>query len=117
MLSTPESFVRHWWKGVAAMVNISRHFGIRRKKPKTVLQDELAFTEAVRSHSYELYESRGREDGHDLDDWLLAEQQVLHLFCTRETTKSSLKRFSAFSNSCFGQAEVIAVTDTSAVIA
>ena len=62
------------------MVNISRYFGIRRKKPTTVLQDELAFTEAVRSRAYELYESRGREDGHDLDDWLLAEQQVLHLF-------------------------------------
>ncbi len=33
--------------------------------------------ENVRSRAYELYESRGREDGHDLDDWLVAEQQIM----------------------------------------
>lgn len=27
--------------------------------------------------AYQLYEARGRADGHDLDDWLQAEQQVL----------------------------------------
>ena len=26
--------------------------------------------------AYELYEERGREDGHDLDDWLTAESEV-----------------------------------------
>jgi Protein of unknown function (DUF2934) len=26
--------------------------------------------------AYELYEQRGREDGHDLDDWLEAEQRI-----------------------------------------
>ena len=34
-------------------------------------------TDQVRARAYELYELRGREDGHDLDDWLLAELQVI----------------------------------------
>ena len=32
--------------------------------------------EQVRHRAYELYEQRGREDGHELDDWLQAESQV-----------------------------------------
>lgn len=31
----------------------------------------------IRDHAYELYEQRGREPGHDLDDWLCAEAEVL----------------------------------------
>ena len=34
-------------------------------------------TDQVRARAYELYELRGREDGHDLDDWLLAESQLI----------------------------------------
>jgi hypothetical protein len=30
----------------------------------------------VRSRAYELYEARGCEDGHDLDDWLQAELEL-----------------------------------------
>ncbi len=30
----------------------------------------------IRRRAYELYEARGRGDGHDLDDWLLAESEV-----------------------------------------
>jgi hypothetical protein len=32
--------------------------------------------EEIRRRAYELYESRGREDGHDIDDWLRAEAEV-----------------------------------------
>ncbi len=32
--------------------------------------------EKVRQRAYELYELRGREDGHDFDDWLEAESEV-----------------------------------------
>jgi hypothetical protein len=31
----------------------------------------------VEECAYRLYEQRGRQDGHDLDDWLTAEQQIL----------------------------------------
>jgi hypothetical protein len=32
----------------------------------------------VRRRAYELYEQRGREDGHDVEDWLRAEEEVTH---------------------------------------
>ena len=32
--------------------------------------------EEIRRRAYELYEERGREDGHDLDDWLRAEAEI-----------------------------------------
>jgi DUF2934 family protein len=28
--------------------------------------------------AYDLYEKRGRRDGHDVDDWLSAEQELRH---------------------------------------
>jgi Protein of unknown function (DUF2934) len=37
----------------------------------TITQEEIA------QRAYALYEARGREDGHDLDDWLEAERQLL----------------------------------------
>lgn len=32
--------------------------------------------EQIRQRAYELYEARGRGEGHDLDDWLQAETEV-----------------------------------------
>jgi Protein of unknown function (DUF2934) len=32
--------------------------------------------EQIRQRAYELYEAQGREDGHDLDDWLRAENEI-----------------------------------------
>ena len=32
--------------------------------------------EEIRHRAYELYEERGRESGHDHDDWLVAEREV-----------------------------------------
>ncbi len=32
--------------------------------------------EQIRLRAYALYEGRGREDGHDLDDWLRAEAEL-----------------------------------------
>jgi hypothetical protein len=33
--------------------------------------------EQIAQRAYELYEWRGREDGHDLDDWLQAEAEIM----------------------------------------
>lgn len=41
--------------------------------------------EQIRQRAYELYENRGREDGHDLDDWFRAEQEIAF----RETRKAA----------------------------
>jgi Protein of unknown function (DUF2934) len=32
--------------------------------------------EEIRRRAYELYEARGRGDGHDLEDWLEAETEI-----------------------------------------
>jgi Protein of unknown function (DUF2934) len=32
--------------------------------------------ELIRARAYQLYEERGCEDGHDLDDWLQAEVEI-----------------------------------------
>ena len=37
---------------------------------------EPANNQEVRARAYELFEQRGREHGHDLDDWLQAEAEI-----------------------------------------
>ena len=40
---------------------------------------------AIRARAYELYEQRGREDGHAEEDWLRAEQEVRDQFGNRRS--------------------------------
>ena len=42
-----------------------------------VVQSHLDLEERVRRRAYEIWAERGRQPGHELDDWLQAEQQVL----------------------------------------
>ena len=52
------------------------------KKPSTLApkSDEptvlIPIEQQIRQHAYELYEQRGRTDGHELDDWLQAECEI-----------------------------------------
>jgi hypothetical protein len=41
------------------------------------IPDPTQLEKQIRLRAYALYESRGREDGHDLDDWLQAEAEIL----------------------------------------
>jgi hypothetical protein len=43
------------------------------RKPDELTQERL---EKIRQRAYELYEARGREEGHDFDDWLQAEAET-----------------------------------------
>jgi Protein of unknown function (DUF2934) len=36
--------------------------------------------EAIARRAFDLYEKRGRQDGHDMDDWLLAERELRRHF-------------------------------------
>jgi Protein of unknown function (DUF2934) len=48
-----------------------------RKKPSaTAVSDPRELEIQIRERAYELYEARGREDGHDLEDWLRAEEEI-----------------------------------------
>jgi hypothetical protein len=46
--------------------------------PTSTLENETTeqTQEQIRRRAYELYQERGREDGHELDDWLQAEAEV-----------------------------------------
>jgi Protein of unknown function (DUF2934) len=40
--------------------------------------------EIIRLRAYELYEERGRHDGHQLEDWIQAEQEIRDKFGLRK---------------------------------
>jgi len=43
---------------------------------KTLQSELIKVDEKISRRAYELYEQRGRRDGHELDDWLQAEAEV-----------------------------------------
>jgi hypothetical protein len=45
--------------------------------------ESMSGQEQIRRRAYELYEQRGREDGHELSDWVQAESEV-----TQQITKT-----------------------------
>jgi hypothetical protein len=47
-----------------------------KKSPATVTCEPQELEHQISLHAYELYEARGREDGHELDDWLRAEEEI-----------------------------------------
>ena len=48
------------------------------KKPRTTVMElqDLELEHQIRQRAYELYEARGWEDGHELEDWLSAEEEI-----------------------------------------
>jgi len=59
----------------------------RRSDSQPPRRDPL--TEAIARRAYELFLERGGEDGHDVDDWLQAERELLEAARTRSRTTSS----------------------------
>jgi hypothetical protein len=61
---------------------VDRHPDEIEKKPLILApkSDEptvlIPIKQQIRQRAYELYEQRGRTDGHDLDDWLQAEREI-----------------------------------------
>ena len=49
-----------------------------KKQPTTETSElqEFELEYQIRRRAYELYEERGREDGHELEDWLCAEEEI-----------------------------------------
>ncbi len=44
----------------------------------TTMSSPVISEEIIRARAYDLYESRGREPGHDKQDWLRAEQEIVN---------------------------------------
>ena len=49
----------------------------KRKLPLSVMPNSHTDEETTRKRAYELYVDRGMEDGHDLEDWFRAEEELL----------------------------------------
>ena len=47
-----------------------------KKPPATATDDPQGLKSQIRQRAFELYQERGRDDGHELDDWLLAEEEI-----------------------------------------
>jgi len=47
-----------------------------KKSTATVTSEPQELEHQIRLRAQELYEARGREDGHELDDWLRAEEEI-----------------------------------------
>ena len=59
------------------MANTSNTSGIS-SAPKEIERTTFeVIQEKLRRRAYELYELRGRESGHDLEDWLQAESELI----------------------------------------
>jgi hypothetical protein len=61
---------------------VDRHPDHIDKEPSTLAPKSdgptvlIPIEQQIRQRAYELYEQRGRTDGHDLDDWLQAECEI-----------------------------------------
>ena len=62
------------------------HPEVRKDPPHAPISDgidessvtsDLLSSQRIAERAYQLYEQRGREDGHALDDWLQAERELL----------------------------------------
>jgi HSP20 family molecular chaperone IbpA len=63
------------------MVTLSR--SEQAKKPRLVAFDRVSdrlksFRAAVARRAYEIFQARGQADGHDIDDWSYAEDELFH---------------------------------------
>ena len=47
-----------------------------KKQPTTVTDEPQELEHQIRLRAQELDEARGREDGHELDDWLRAKEEI-----------------------------------------
>ena len=46
------------------------------RAPKALAQQTSVTNNDVARRAYDLYLARGREDGHDVDDWMQAEREL-----------------------------------------
>jgi hypothetical protein len=67
---------------VISSVSLGKKRYVMAKNPKVEVEGAIASSlseerlEQIRRRAYELYEARGQEDGHDVEDWLQAEGEI-----------------------------------------
>jgi hypothetical protein len=58
------------------MKSTSPTAAIPNQRPTRVTKSTPELQEQIRRRAHELYEQRGRDEGHEVDDWLQAESEV-----------------------------------------
>jgi hypothetical protein len=48
-----------------------------KKSPATTTSEPEELEHQIRQRAYELYEARGGEDGHELEDWFRAKEEIM----------------------------------------
>lgn len=75
-------------KTQAALVPMPTELPLRPKSLDAFWQEISEFTKCIERRAYELFEARGREIGHDLDDWFSAEKELLEPVSVEVTEKN-----------------------------
>jgi hypothetical protein len=47
-----------------------------KKLPATAINEPQELEDQIRLRAYQLYEARGRKDGHELEDWFRAKEEL-----------------------------------------
>jgi hypothetical protein len=47
-----------------------------KKQPRSATSEPQELEHQIRLRAFELYEARGREDGHELEDWFRAKEEI-----------------------------------------
>lgn len=55
------------------------------------------YVDEIARVAYTYWETRGRVDGHDVEDWLMAEQEVLRRHSLRHPEKEEVRRLAVSS--------------------
>jgi hypothetical protein len=68
-------------KTISGEANRARYSPMKPKTSTLALKSDeppvlIPIEQQIQQRAYELYEQRGRTDGHDLDDWLQAECEI-----------------------------------------
>jgi hypothetical protein len=48
------------------------------KKLPTAINEPQELEQRIRERAYELYEARGQEEGHELEDWYRAKEEIIN---------------------------------------
>ncbi|MFZ3369527.1 MAG: DUF2934 domain-containing protein [Candidatus Sulfotelmatobacter sp.] len=61
----------------------------------SVLIEPKTLEDQIRRRAFELYEERGREDGHELEDWLRAEEEIKEMQAWSAAVRTTELKLSA----------------------
>ena len=71
-----EALTRHGFRRTVASKEFPHECNYPKETPATVTNETEDLESQIRQRAHELDETRGREDGHELEDWLRAEEEL-----------------------------------------